>query len=117
MKKIFVALAMILATQSVFAQVYFGRVRVHSMNQQTLWFTNNTNSDLRYSNSFVSGMYFNVNHSCWGVLRPHQSCTLQVQYWPSSVGYHSAYITMNFNNATGPGMINRNFNAWGEAVP
>lgn len=117
MKKIFVALAMILATQSVLAQVYFGRVRVHSMNQQTVWFTNNTNSDLRYSNSFVSGIYFNTFHSCYGTLRPHQSCTVQIQYWPSSVGYHSANINMYFTNANGPGMISRNINAWGEAVP
>lgn len=117
MKKVFVALAMILATQSVLAQVYFGRVRVHSWNQQTVWFTNNTMNDLRFANWFVSGMYYFVNHNCYGVLRPYQSCTLQVQYTPSTMGTHSAYITMYFSNATGPGMITKSFNAWGEAVP
>ena len=117
MKKVFLVIATILMTQSVFAQVYFGRVRVNSMNQQTVWFTNNSSSDIRFSHVFTSGIYFNTFHSCYGVLRPHQSCTVQVQYWPGSVGYHNAYITMYFNNATGPGMMNRSFNAWGEAVP
>lgn len=117
MKKIFVVLATILATQSVLAQVYFGRVRVNSMNQQTVWFTNNTMNDIRYNNSFVSGIYFNTFHSCYGILKPHQSCTVQVQYWPSSPGYHSANINMYFTNANGAGMFSRSFNAWGEAVP
>ena len=117
MKKVFIGLATILMAQSEFAQIYFGRVRVNSMNYQTTYITNNTSSDLRYSNHFVSGMYFYANHNCYGTLKPNQSCSFQVQYWPSSIGYHSAYIYMTFNNPETHQSYTKTMNAWGEAVP
>jgi hypothetical protein len=117
MKKMFIVLATVFATQSVFAQLYFGTVRVNSMNNQTTYITNNTNTDLLYSNHFVSGMYFYANHNCYGILRPHQSCMFQVQYWPGFPGYHSAYIYMTFNNPVTHQSFTKTLNAWGQAVP
>ncbi len=117
MKKIFAALATILATQSLLAQIYFGQVRVYNFAQQTAWITNNTNTDLVYSNHFVSGQSFDASHNCYGIIRPYQSCTLQVQFWPQFFGYHSANIFMTFISPVTHQSFTTQINAWGQAVP
>jgi hypothetical protein len=78
------------------AQIYFGRVPVNSVNRQTTYIYNNTNTRLNFRNQYNSGQYLFTNHNCFAGLEIGQSCMVQVQYWPTQPGYHMGYIDFSF---------------------
>ncbi len=117
MKKIFMVLATVLAAQSVWAQVYFGQVRVHSVNTEYTTITNNSSGNLRLNNVFSTGIYFDARHSCYGTIHPYESCTVQVQFWPQNVGYYSTTIYLNFTDDFTHQSFTHFLNASGNAVP
>ncbi len=77
----------------------FGTIPVNHTSYGTVWFRNTTNQDIRVQSVWTTGMYFNSNDSCFGVLRPFQSCTINIRYSPFMTGYHNGQTRISYYDA------------------
>lgn len=90
MKGFIATLALLLGSQTALAHlspgyVNFGNIPCQSRATQSVTFFNNSNEEVTYVYTSISGSAFTVLSQCHWV-PAYSSCTMQVTYWPNQPG-------------------------------